>query len=240
MIPKSPLVLEGLCVIVLVTSIIGINFSEDFSKSMEMSPAKYQIIADTNTLSQINKNASQHKENQNLLELDLSMKLMKEKQEDIASDIFGYDVTAIVDEYNFPYVDTVEIREGDESFEICAIPEKIPIHLEKISQNEIFELFTKKYSNHHIEVIVQDERRDMSNIHYQFTATSYENKDLTATLMYHIDSCIDENNTPISLNCFDHKNRQNSHSRFADNLINSLNDDGNFCRITFEDWQKDC
>ena len=239
MIPKTPAVLGILCVVVLVASIIGINFSDDFSSFMEKSPAKYQIIADSNALSEINKNASEHKENQNQQELDLQMKLMKERQEDIASTVFGYDVTAIVDEYNFPHVDTVEIREGEKPFDICAIPEKIPIHLEKISQSKIFELFAKKYSNHHIEVTVQDERRDMSNIHYQFTALSSENEDLTATLLYHLDSCTDENNTPISLNCFDHKNKQNSHSRFADNLINSLNDDGNFCMITFEDWQQD-
>jgi len=237
-VPKGPLILGIPCVVFVVVSIIGINSSEEFSSFMQMPPEKYKIIADSKDLSEINKKALHYKEIEDEQGLTLQTKLMKEKQEEIVSDIVGYDVMAWVDKFNFPYVDTVEIREWDDPFEICTIPEKIPIHLENISKDKVFELFAKKYSNHHVQVTIQDERRDKSYIHYQFTAVSSENEDLTATIMYHPNSCTDGENYHASLNCLDHETKQNSYSRFADSIINSLNDDNSFCMITLEDWQQ--
>lgn len=236
---ETPIILGILCIVFVAVSIIGINSSEEFSSFMEMSPEQYQVIADSKDLSEINKRALHYKEIKDEQGLNLQTKLMKERQEEIVSNIFGYDVMAWVDEFNFPYVDTVEIRDSDEPFEICAIPEKIPIHLEKISQNKVLEMFAKKYSNHNVQVTIQDERKDMSNIHYQFTAISSENKDFAATMMYHIDSCTDEGDNEVSFNCLYHGSKQNSYSRFVDNIIDSLNDDESFCTITFEDWQQD-
>lgn len=39
---------------------------------------------------------------------------------------------------------------GTEPIPTCNIPEKIPVHLQKIRQPEMFQMFVKKYSQHQL------------------------------------------------------------------------------------------
>ena len=87
---------------------------------------------------------------------------MKEKQKEIASKILGVNISDayVAEGWNYPFRDKSEIRPmaGTEPITTCNIPERIPIHLQKIRQSEMFQMFVGKYSQHQLMIDISDER----------------------------------------------------------------------------------
>lgn len=75
-----------------------------------------------------------------------------------------------LESHRIPFENASDVKQTSDSepFPICNIPEKIPIHLQKIRDTEMFKLFSEKYSQHEIELIIVDERSADSDVHYAF------------------------------------------------------------------------
>jgi len=124
-----------------------------------------------------------------------------------------------------------------EESSVCNFEQKIPLHLQTISETENFQMFTKKYSSYKLELTIMDERSYLSNVHYGLIAFNHENQ--FASTYFHIDSCTDEitDKEPIFLHCFD----KNSDYRFIthnrDDVISSYSN-GSFCKIELDPWRQ--
>ena len=117
------------------------------------------------------------------------------------------------------------------SFPICSIPERIPVHLQKISNTEMFQLFSEKYSQHEIELIIVDERFADSDIHYAFLAKT-DNGNKTALTFFDVNSCTDRltNDYDYYISCNDKKQNEQMSSIKQKHVIISLEHE-EFCTI---------
>ena len=193
------------------------------------------------SLSEINRQAIIHQKNNNEEEFEKQLILMKEKQTEIASRIFGLEISDayIVKDWNFPLRDASEIKSmaGTKPIITCNIPEKIPVHLQHIQQSEMFQRFAGKYSQHQLVVDISDERYSGGLIHYDLIATSDDGL-FTARTYFHLDSCTDEMKWPYFLLCKDLISEEHISTSIKSEIISSLESD-EFCNIEFEPWHQE-
>jgi len=173
---------------------------------------------------------------------------MEEKIKQIASDSLEMNITmALVDltdpetgigNNNFPFRDSSEINipDGKESFPICNIPEKIPVHLKKFLDKPIFAMFSKKYSDQNTELVIMDERPGESLVHYGITTKS-EDGLFSASIAFHVNTCTDEikENFPL-LFCRTVENNEMHQSSNQDDIVASLQLE-EFCTIPLDPWR---
>ena len=147
------------------------------------------------TLAEINQEAVIHQKNNNQEKSERQLILMKEKQKEIASSILGINISDayVAEDWNYPFRDKSEIKPmaGTEPIPTCNIPERIPMHLQKIRQSEMFQMFVGKYSQHQLTIDISDERYGEGLVHYDLAATS-DDESFTARTYFHLNSCTDE------------------------------------------------
>ena len=147
--------------------------------------------SDAEILTGINQQAITYQKNEDQIKFDQQAILMQEKLKTVASNALEMPISQVYleEDFNFPFVDASKIQPSDESV-ICDILPKIPIHFQNIRETEMFQMFSQKYSQYDVELIIQDERRYNSTVHYGFIATS-EDKNNTASTHFHASSCDD-------------------------------------------------
>lgn len=190
-------------------------------------------------LDQINQQATLAKAENNQKRFISLMSEMQERLQTVASYELGLDVTdALLEEnYNFPFRSPSEVQlapDQPESLPICDIAPKITPQLNKIRSTELFSMFSEKYGNYPIKLIIQDERGNNSTIHYSLIAKSGNR---TAQMWFHVDSCTDEISTMYNLRCFDKENEDSVGSVYKNEVISSFNNDS-FCEIEVEPWRQ--
>jgi len=240
-VPKTPVVLGILCTVILVASIIGINFSEDFSEYMNLTPLQHKLKEDPTILSEINKLGLKYQDNGEDKKFNEQMLLMQEKQREVASDILGIKLskTYVDNPFNFPFRDSsdVKIIDLENQFAICNIPENIPMHLQTIKNSEMFYMFSEKYSHYPLVLEISDERNFESTVHYTLSATSEDEKNYASTY-FHINSCTGESAKGYTnLHCRNESTGNFTHAFLLENIMMSLEDE-TFCTIFFMPWQE--
>lgn len=241
MVPKTPAVLGILCVVILIVGIIGINSSEDFSEFMDLAPLQHNLKVDVESLSEINQLGLEYQNNENSEKFNEQMLLMQEKQKEVASDILGIKLSNVyVDSpFNFPFRNSLDVRLIDlqKQFDICGIPENIPLHLQTIKDSEMFYMFSEKYSHYPLVLEISDERNFESTVHYTLSATSEDEKYYASTY-FHINSCTgDSAKGYTNMHCRNESTGNFTHAFLLENIVTSLEDDS-FCTITFMPWQE--
>ena len=253
MIPKSPIILGLFCVLILFISIASMLFFEDsFSGFMSSTPSQNKLKSDSETLSEINKLGLLYQNTGDKEKFENQQILMRDKIKDVAINLVGINTINIdLESHRIPFQDVSDVKpysssSDSEPFQICNIPEKIPIHLQKISNTEMFQMFNKKYSQHEIELIITDERRADSDIHYAFLAKS-DNGNHTALTFFDVNSCNDKLTDDYDhyISCNDKKQNKQMSSVHYKHVIASLEHE-NFCTIplnpihqSFYDYAKD-
>ena len=192
-------------------------------------------------LDEMNQDAAIYQKNNNQEKFEKQLILMKEKQKGIASSILGINISDayVAEGWNFPFKGSSEVTVFNPKFEkaICNIPEKIPAHLQKIRQSEMFQMFVGKYSQHQLTIDISDERYGEGLVHYDLIATS-DDELFTARTYFHLDSCTDEMKWPYFLLCKDTKSDEHIATRIKSEIISSLQNN-EFCDIEFEPWHQD-
>ncbi len=193
----------------------------------------YEII-------QINEQAKKHQAIENVEKFDELNITMQEKIKEISLNLTGMKVSKMTFlEGQYPFLDVNHIAEklNLDPSAICAFEQDIPLHLEKISETSNFQMFAKKYSSHAIELIMMDERNDISNIHYGLIATN--SKDQSASTYFHVDSCTNEitDREPYSLKCSDKNNDYKFATFNRDDVVSSYSN-GHFCKIELDSWRQ--
>ena len=98
--------------------------------------ARNELDNFASTLAEINQEAVIHQKNNNQEKSERQLNLMKEKQKEIGSKILGVDISDayVAEGWNYPFRDKSEIKPmaGTEPIPTCNIPERIPMHLQKI------------------------------------------------------------------------------------------------------------
>jgi len=192
------------------------------------------------TLAEINEEAVIHQKNGNQEKSERQLNLMKEKQKEIASKILGVDVSDayVAEGWNFPFKKSSDVTIVGPEFkkQICNIPEKIPVHLQKIRQSEMFQMFVEKYSQHQLMIDISDERYGIGLVHYDLIAAS-DDGSFTASTDFHLDSCTDEMKWSYFLSCKDVKSDKHISTRIKSEIMSSL-ESTEFCDIKFEPWHQ--
>ena len=169
-----------------------------------------------------------------------SKELMQEKIKDISLDYMVLEIAHVeLLEGYYPFQNSTYWAErfGLEPSSVCDFERVIPLHMQKLSQTENFERFTKKYGTYNLELSIQDERSHKSNIHYGLFATNSKNQ--SASTYFHLSSCTNEitDSARLFLNCFD----GNTDYRFAthnyDDIVSSYSN-GEFCKIVLDPWRQ--
>jgi hypothetical protein len=169
-------------------------FEDTFSNFMDSTPSQAKLEKDAKILTKINQQAIIYQNNEDQAKFDQQATLMQEKIKEIATDSLGINIAMWdVHQAYFPIKkgSQVDVTGNQESFQICDVVENIPIHLQKIKDVEMFQMFAKKYSKYEMELNVQDERRHNSSFHYGIQATSDDGKFIASTF-FHADSCTNE------------------------------------------------
>lgn len=120
---------------------------------------------------------------------------------------------------------------------VCDFEEIIPLHMQKLTQTENFERFAKKYATYDLELSIQDERSQQSNIHYGLFATN--NKNQSASTYFHLSSCTNEitDTEALFLHCFDGDTGNRFLTRNYDDIVSSYSN-GDFCNIVLDPWRQ--
>ncbi len=252
MIPRTPIILGIICVSVLFVSIAGMLFFEDsFSDFMNSTPSQNKLKSDSKVLFEINKLGLLYQNTGDQENFEKQQILMRDKIKDVAVSVVGINsINVDLKSHRIPFQDASDLEPSSssdsESFQICNIPQKIPMHLQKISDTEMFQLFDKKYSQYEIELIIVDERRADSDIHYAFLAKS-DDGNHTALTFFDVNSCSDEltNDYDHYISCNYKKHDEQMSSTNHKHVIASLEHE-NFCTIplsqihqSFYDYAKD-
>ena len=191
-------------------------------------------------LEKLNQESIIYQNNKNQKEFEKNKVLMSKKQTEIASKILKVNISdAYISEgWNFPFRDISEVNIINPEFKkpICSIPERIPYHLQKIQQSEMFQIFVGKYSEYKLKIDISDERNHEGLIHYDLIATS-DNESLTASTYFHLDSCTDEMKWPYFLWCKDNQKDEHIATRIKSEIISSI-ENSEFCNIEFEPWHE--
>ena len=204
--------------------------------------------SDAAILDEINRQATIHRSN-NQEKFHQQAALMEEKVKQIAAESLGMNIVSVtvdftdpktdVGDNNFPFRDAAEIKIPDyrESFPICNIPEKIPVHLKKFLDKPIFALFSKKYAHYNTELEIMDERHMDSLVHYGITTRS-EDGMLSASTVFHVNTCTDEIKEEFPLMfCRDVAKNEIHQSFNQDDIIASLQLE-DFCTIPLDPWRQ--
>jgi len=194
----------------------------------------------SNDIVEINEKSKKYKLVDDEIKFNATKKLMQEKIKKISLDFMGLKISNVelLDGY-YPFQDphSVVERFDLEELSVCSFEQKIPLHLQTISQTENFQMFTKKYSSYKLELTIMDERSYLSNVHYGLIAFNHENQ--FASTYFHVDSCTDEitDKEPYHLNCFD-GNDDYSYSTFnTDDILSSFSS-VEFCKIKLDSWRQ--
>ena len=201
-----------------------------------------QKVSFDNNLDAINREAILAKAAGDEDKFAMHMSLMQEKLQILASNSLGISVTTLYleEDYNFPFRDASEVKlrgNQSETIPICDIIPKIPVHLQKIRNTEMFSIFAEKYQKYPIKLIISDERNYISTVHYSIVAKS-EDTSYSASTFFHVDSCTDKMEVPYNLSCRDTKNEDFMHTRDQNEIFASLDDDDDFCKIHLEPWKQ--
>ncbi|QLH04262.1 hypothetical protein C5F49_02235 [Nitrosopumilus oxyclinae] len=169
-----------------------------------------------------------------------SKRLMQEKLKEISLDYMGLKITHVeLLEGYYPFQNSTHWAERFdlEPSSVCDFERKIPLHMQKLMQTENFKIFTKKYASHDLELSIQDERSQQSNIHYGLFATN--NKNQSASTYFHLSSCTDEitDKEPLYLHCFDGSTGYRYNTHTYDDIISSYSN-GEFCNIILDPWRQ--
>ena len=232
--------------------IIGFFGNDLFSDEINESTSVSKLETDAGTLVQLNQQAIKYQKNDEQEKFKGQIKIMHEKLKEIAYNSLGFDVsiyiqTNVFGGEIFPFEDseaaTIKAKKyerfKEDPYAICNIEEKIPIHLKKIGETEMFQMFSKKYSQYDIQLDILDERGVFdSNVHYGFRVTT-EDGNKSATTFFHVNSCSETLREP-ELNyhiwCFDDDKDYGS-TYFKDDVIASLEHD-EFCIIPLDPWRQ--
>ena len=191
-------------------------------------------------LVQINEKSKKYQLLDDVQKFDESKKLMQEKLKIISMDYLEIkisEVTLLEGQYPFWDVQYRVDRFDLEPSSICAFEQNMPLHLQKISQTENFQKFTKKYSSYHLELDIFDERNNISNIHYGLIATNEKNQG--ASTYFHLDSCTNEitDKNPYHLNCFDENDDYRFTTSNSEHVLSSYSN-SHFCKIELDSWRQ--
>ena len=170
----------------------------------EESPKTAAFEKHSKELVSLNHHAIKYQENDEQEKLNEHLTIMNEKLKEIAYGSLGFNIsiynqTNAFGGENFPFINSESAtrkandyeKYKEEPYTICNIEEKIPNHLKKISETEMFQMFIKKYSQYQIDLDIMDERyANESNVHYGFHATSKDGNE-SAGIMFHVNSCTD-------------------------------------------------
>lgn len=167
-------------------------------------------------------------------------KQMQEKIKEISLDFMGlkvYNVELLEGYYPFQNATYWEERFDLEPQSVCDFEKKIPLHMKIIPQTENFKIFTKKYATYKLELSIQDERSNQSDIHYGLIATNNANQ--SASTYFHINSCTGEitDREPYFLHCYDGNNDYRFATFNSDDIISSYSN-GHFCKIELDSWRQ--
>ena len=197
--------------------------------------------SDAEILTEINDVATTYQKNDDKARFDEQMEIMQKKQKETASKILGVDISNayVAEGWNFPFKESSEVTVIDPEFKepICDIPEKIPVHLQKIRQSEMFQIFAGKYSQHDLTIDISDERNHRGWIHYNLGAISDDGLFSTYT-HFHFDSCTNEMHGSYFLLCKDIKNDEHVSTSIKSEITSSLKNN-EFCNIELEPWHQD-
>ena len=174
-------------------------------------------------LNKLNQNSISYQNNSNQKEFEKNKVLMSKKQAEIASKILKVDISDayVAEGWNFPFRDISEVNIINPEFNkpICNIPERIPYHLQKIQQSEMFQIFVGKYSGYELKIDISDERNHEGLIHYDLIATS-ESESFTASTYFHLYSCTEEMKWAYFLWCKD--NQKDEHISTKNKVGNNI------------------
>jgi len=236
------LVIVGAVIIITMFSVVVSFDGGTFSENNAV------MKSDAKLLDEINKQATIHKNNNNLEKFHEQTALMEEKIKQIAIDSLGMNITVVsvdltdpktgIGSNNFPFRDSseIEISETKKPFEICNIPEKIPVHLKKFHDKEIFAMFSEKYSQYPTELYIMDERPGESLVHYGITATSDDGV-FQAYTFFHVNTCTDEIQEEFpKLFCRNVENNEFEQSWNQEDIIHSIQSE-EFCIIPLDPWK---
>jgi hypothetical protein len=171
---------------------------------------------------------------------DESKRLMQEKLKEVSSDYLGLNISnmdLLEGYYPFQNATYWEKRFDLESSSVCGFEGIIPLHMQIISKTDNFQIFAKKYSSYHLELIIMDERNTISNIHYGLTATNSKNQ--SASTSFHLDSCTNEitDKEPYHLSCFDQNNDHRYATFNTDDILSSFSNTS-FCKMELDPWRQ--
>ena len=204
------------------------------------SPKSLSFEKYSDEIVQINEKSEKYQLIGDVQQFDESKILMQEKLKEISLDYLEIkisDMTFLEGQYPF-----LDVKYMAEKFDlnpssICAFEQNIPLHMQKISQTDNFQRFAKKYSSYPLELIIMDERTNISNIHYGLIATNDKNQ--RASTYFHLDTCTNEisDKKPYYLNCFDKNNDYRFTTFNYDDVIASYSN-GHFCKIELDSWRQ--
>jgi len=206
----------------------------------EETPRAASIEKHSRELVQIHEESKDHQMAGDMQKFEDSKRSMEEKLKEASLSHMGLEISSVdlVDGY-YPFEDpdTRAERLGLGPSSVCTFVQSIPLHMQKISQTEIFGLFAKKYSQYEIELYVMDERDRVSNIHYGLGAADGNGR--YATTYFHIDSCTGErtDKEPYLLSCFN-ENDGSVFSTFNYEDIAASYLNSHFCKIELDPWRQ--
>ena len=193
--------------------------------------------SDAELLDEINQQAVISYKNDNKEETDRQRTLMKDIIKEIASNSFEINIAKINLENNyFPFLPASELKPVDPepTKPICDFSSNIPVHLQKIPETEMFQLFMEKYSEFSIELDVQDERRHGSSVHYGIRSVS-DDGNYSAGTWVHADSCNNEIPSRYFLSCYDKTKEELTMADTKERVLSSLEHE-EFCIVPLDLW----
>jgi len=199
-------------------------------------PKSLSFKKQINEIISINENSKKYNLDGDIQKFNASRKLMEEKFKELSSDLLGIRISKVtLLEGQYPFLTVQERAEkfGYVPSTICAFEQNIPLQIQKIPKTDNFQMFSKKYSSHTLELDLFDERNDISNIHYGLIATNGKNQ--SASTYFHLDSCTNEisDKEPYYLSCFDGNNDYRFATFNYDDIISSYSN-GHFCKIVLD------
>ena len=203
-------------------------------------PKSLSFEKHSDELVQINEKSKKYQLIDDVQKFDESKKLMQEKLKEVSLDYLEIkisEVTLLEGQYPFWDVKYRVDRFDLEPSSICAFEKNMPLHLQKISQIDNFQRFAKKYSSYPLELIIMDERNNISNIHYGLIATNDKNQ--SASTYFHLDTCTNEisDKEPYHLYCFDENDDYKFGTFNKDDILSSFSN-SSFCKIELDSWRQ--
>ena len=200
----------------------------------------YDSVILVSGLERLNQQALDAKEHDDQNRLDLLKPQMQMHLMRVASSELGMsiDSTYLEKGWNFPFIDSSEVKPQLEKYEttpICNILPNLSLHLQNIRQTELFSMYDSKYQNYFLEMDVSDERYYNSTVHYGFTAKSGNQH---ASTFFHVDSCTGKTLDYFFIRCHDPVIGNSTSSNFPNEVIASLESDI-FCEVHLEPWRQE-